>query len=148
MRALTGLDLLKSTIIREADELPGHSFVPPNGWFEESELNVWRTGPFNTKQFSYILHTFRCFMGAENRIEDMKHLEEVQHREQNISENQIYIEEKDIIKNFARVFGYECPYFGKLLYLFLSGGQHRQKIDFLKMIKRLYPLVDKDNQMN
>lgn len=39
---LTGMDLLKSTIIREADELPSNSFIPPNGWFEESELGKFR----------------------------------------------------------------------------------------------------------
>lgn len=52
------------------------------------------------------------------------------------------------MNNFSRVFGYSCPYFGKILYLYLSGGQHRMKIDLLKMIKALYPLYDKDNQMN
>ena len=66
----------------------------------------------------------------------------------NIQENQIYLEESDIVNNFDRVFGYPCPYFGKILYLFLSGGQHRMKIDLLKMIKALWPLYDKDNQMN
>lgn len=76
VKMMTGLDLLKSTIIREADELPTQSFIPDAGFFKEDELNEWKT-KFNLKQNSYILHTFRCFMGAENRIEDMKHLEEI-----------------------------------------------------------------------
>lgn len=146
---LTGMDLLKSTIIREADELPSNSFIPPNGWFEDSELNAWRpsTGCFTQKQYAYILHTFRCFMGVETRIEDAKQRDDIvnTYTMGNISENQIYLEEKDIVNNFARVFGYDCPYFGKILYLFLSSGQHRMKIDFLKMIKALYPIFNKDN---
>lgn len=72
------MDLLKSTIIREADELPKDNFIPPNGWFDDSELNVWRGGIFNSKTYAYILHTFRCFMGQPDahRIEDMKQLDE------------------------------------------------------------------------
>ena len=42
---LTGMDLLKSTRISEADELPSSGFVPPEGhWFEDSKLNAWRGG--------------------------------------------------------------------------------------------------------
>jgi Ca2+-binding EF-hand superfamily protein len=52
------------------------------------------------------------------------------------------------VNNFDRVFGHPCPYFGKLLYLFLSEGFDRKKIHFLKFLEALYPVFDKDNQLN
>jgi hypothetical protein len=52
----------------------------------------------------------------------------------NYTENQIYLEEKDFVNNFKEVFGYDCPYFGKLLYLHMSGGFDRKKISLLKFI--------------
>lgn len=75
---LTGQDL-ESTIIREADELPSNSFVPPNGWFEDSELNVYRVAPAPappSRHYTYLLHTFRCLQGHEERFEDLRQLDE------------------------------------------------------------------------
>lgn len=57
----------------------------------------------------------------------------------------MFLEEKHIVDNFPQVFGHRCDYFGKLLYLYLSDGKHRMRIDFLRMMKKLHPIFDKDN---
>jgi hypothetical protein len=41
------------------------------------------------------------------------------------SETQIYLEEKHFVSNFKAVFDYDCPYFGKLLYLYMANGYDR-----------------------
>jgi len=33
--------------------------------------------------------------------------------------------EQNFIKNIKHVIGYDCPFFGKLLYLYLSGGKDK-----------------------
>jgi hypothetical protein len=57
------------------------------------------------------------------------------------------LEEKDFVNNFKEVFGYECAYFGKLLYLYMSGGYDRKKISLLKFIEKLFPLHDPDGRL-
>ena len=52
-----------------------------------------------------------------------------------------------MVKNFTKVFEHDCPYFGKLLYLFMAHGYDRKKIHFLRFLETLYPLFDKDNQL-
>lgn len=50
-------------------------------------------------------------------------------------EEKCYLTEEDIIKNMKNVFGYEHVYFGKLLYLLLSGGYDKMKIAMSTFIK-------------
>jgi hypothetical protein len=67
--------------------------------------------------------------------------------EKNYNENQIFLEEKDFVENFKEVFGHDCPYFGKLLYLLMSNGFDRKKISLLRFIEAIYPLFDPTNRL-
>jgi len=58
------------------------------------------------------------------------------------------LEEKHFVKNFKAVFDYDCPYFGKLLYLYMANGYDRKKISLLRFIESLYPLYDNENRLN
>ena len=49
-------------------------------------------------------------------------------------EQSTFLTEEDIINNFKIVFGYDCPYFAKLLYLYLSNGFDKSKIGMSKFI--------------
>ena len=51
------------------------------------------------------------------------------------SEEKCYLTEEDIVGNMKNVFGYTQPYFGKLLYLLLSGGYDKMKISMSTFIK-------------
>jgi hypothetical protein len=57
------------------------------------------------------------------------------------------LEEKDFVRNFEAVFGFDCPYFGKLLYLFMSEGYDRKKISLLRFIESIFPLFDSENRL-
>jgi len=46
------------------------------------------------------------------------------------------------------VFGYDCPYFGKLLYLYMARGYDRQKISLYRFIHSLVTLYDNDKRMH
>jgi hypothetical protein len=52
------------------------------------------------------------------------------------------------VNNFKAVFGHDCPYFGKLLYLFMAEGFDRKKISLFRFIQSLYPLFDNDNRLH
>ena len=51
-------------------------------------------------------------------------------------EERCYLIESDIITNMKNVFGYDCTYFGKMLYLMLSDGIDKAKISLSRFIKR------------
>jgi Ca2+-binding EF-hand superfamily protein len=57
------------------------------------------------------------------------------------------LEEKDFVNNIKEVFGHDCKYFGKLLYLLMSDGYDRKKIHFLKFLECLYPLFDMEKRL-
>ncbi len=59
-------------------------------------------------------------------------------------EEHCYITEKDIITNMKNIFGYECPYFAKMIYLLLSGGYDKAKISMSKFIKEFIILKGED----
>ena len=58
----------------------------------------------------------------------------------------IFITEKHILANFERVFGVSCPYFGKILYLYMSKGYDRAKISFLRFLECLYPFMNNEDR--
>ena len=64
------------------------------------------------------------------------------------SETSIYLVEKDLIKNFGAVFGVDCPFFGKMLYIYLARGYNRAKISFLRFLDCLFPLFHNDNRQD
>jgi hypothetical protein len=50
-------------------------------------------------------------------------------------EEKCYLTEEDIVNNLKNVFGFDFPYFGKLIYLLLSGGYDKMKISMSTFIK-------------
>jgi hypothetical protein len=60
----------------------------------------------------------------------------------------MFLEEKHFKENFHKVFGAECPFFGKLLYLNMSKGFDRVKVNFLRYLEVLYPICCAENRMN
>ena len=45
-----------------------------------------------------------------------------------------FLTEQLITQNFPLIFGYECPYFAKLIYLLLSKGYDKSKIGLSRFI--------------
>ena len=60
----------------------------------------------------------------------------------------LFISEKDLEKNFSKVFGVNCEFFGKILYLFMARGFDKAKISFARFLECLYPLFNNDNRFN
>jgi len=54
----------------------------------------------------------------------------------------MYLEEKHFKDNFKKVFDVDCPFFGKLLYLYMANGYDKAKISFLRWLECLYPLFN------
>ena len=54
--------------------------------------------------------------------------------------------EKNFTQNIKNVIGVECPYFGKLLYLYFSEGLDQVKINSSKFIMGLLPFVLDDKR--
>lgn len=63
-------------------------------------------------------------------------------------ETHIYLEEHHFTKNFVKVFGVDCPFFGKLLYLYMAKGKDKAKISLLRFLECLYPLFNSENRQN
>lgn len=59
-------------------------------------------------------------------------------------EENCYLTEKDIISNMKNIFGYDFPYFGKMIYLLLSGGYDKAKISMTRFIKEFIILKGED----
>jgi hypothetical protein len=61
-------------------------------------------------------------------------------------EESCYLTEKDITNNLKNVFGYDCPYFAKMIYLLLSGGYDKAKISMSRFVKEF--MILKGESMN
>lgn len=59
-------------------------------------------------------------------------------------EEYCYLTEKDIITNMKNIFGYDSPYFAKMIYLLLSEGYDKAKISMSKFIKEFIILKGED----
>jgi hypothetical protein len=59
-----------------------------------------------------------------------------------IPENSMYLEEKHFKENFKYIFDVDCPFFGKLMYLYMANGYDKAKISFLRWLDCLYPLFN------
>lgn len=62
------------------------------------------------------------------------------------SETSIFLTEKNFVNNVSKVFGVECPFFGKLLYLFMARGFDSAKISLLRFMECLFPIFNNDNR--
>ena len=52
------------------------------------------------------------------------------------------------MKNSKAVFGVDCPFFGKMLYIYMAKGFDRAKISLHRFLEALYPLFNPDNRQN
>jgi len=55
-----------------------------------------------------------------------------------------YLTEETIIKGFHNVFGYDCPFFARLIYLFLAHGFDKSKIGLSRIIQEFQILLKED----
>ena len=60
-----------------------------------------------------------------------------------------FLTEKNFSQNIKFVIGVECPFFGKMLYLYFADGYDKVKINLAKFIEGLKPYVsDEDRQLH
>lgn len=52
------------------------------------------------------------------------------------------------MQNFKYVFEDDCPYFGKLLYLYMADGFDRKKISLLQFLQKMFPLYDNEQKQH
>ena len=119
--------------------------------FKDADLNFYRTklqpvAPEKIDYYQYALNSFRTFEGKEKKAKDMKEIEQSLEKNQLYSENSIFLEEHQFIKNFKNVFGIDCGYFGKMLYIWMAKGFDKHKISFHTFIGCMYPLFNPDNR--
>jgi len=79
---------------------------------------------------------------------DQKDMENmmIDHSNVMVNETQIFLNEEDFTKNIGKVIGYDCPFFGKILYIYMSDGYDRKKISYLEFLRKLYPLYSPENR--
>ena len=128
---LTSLDLLKSSRISEEDE---YNLKMDVEYFKDTELAPYRGAKLTLNQYTLLLNSFRAFQGEEEKAKTKKDLDYWLQYMPNYQENNLYLEEHDFVNNFERVFGHDCKYFGKLLYLYMARGYDRKRIHFLQFI--------------
>ena len=63
-----------------------------------------------------------------------------------IDETKIFLNEDHFTKNISKVIGFDCPFFGKILYIYMSDGYDRKKISYLEFLKKLFPLYSPENR--
>ena len=63
-------------------------------------------------------------------------------------ETTLFITEDDLMRNINKVFLDAPPFFGKMLYIWMSEGYDRVKISLLKFLECLHPLQDADFRLN
>mmetsp|Transcript_9887 Transcript_9887/g.14961 ORF Transcript_9887/g.14961 Transcript_9887/m.14961 type:complete len:102 (+) Transcript_9887:376-681(+) len=100
----------------------------------------------HVNQWWFALNTFRTLEGKEKKVKDAKEIENLQQTVQTYSETNIYLVESNFVNNFKVVFGEDCPFFGKMLYLYMARGYDRSKISLLRFVECLFPLFNNDNR--
>lgn len=90
----------------------------------------------------FAINSFRVLEGKESKITNTKDIESYMTSSHTYVETSLFITEKQILANFSKVFGISCPFFGKILYLYMSKGFDRAKISFLRYLECLYPFMN------
>lgn len=140
-------DSLKTShIISEGPELTGYQHGSNEGLCSEGDLEAY-TKNMKEKEIHFILNTFRTLEGKEAKASTSEEAQKI-YQEATYEKKDLYLEESHFTKNFARVFGVDCPFFGKLLYLYMSRGKDHAKISLLRFLECLYPLLNSDNRQN
>ena len=60
----------------------------------------------------------------------------------------ISLNENSFKQNFKLIFGVDCQFFGKILYLYMARGYDKAIISFGRFLECLYPLYNNDNRFN
>jgi hypothetical protein len=108
------------------------------GPFHDPEIEGIRNS-MKPEEYNQFLSLFQRFL---NYYPDEKKL--AANLQQKFVEEKCYLTEEDIITNFKNVFGYDCTYFAKLIYLLLSGGYDKQKISMTRFVKEFMILKGED----
>ena len=48
----------------------------------------------------------------------------------------------------SKLIGVDCPFFGKMLYIYMANGYDKSKITFLRFLQKLIPLWEPENRPN
>jgi hypothetical protein len=108
------------------------------GPFFDPEVEGFRSG-MKPEDYAVYLSLFQRFL---NYYPDEKKL--ASGLQPKFNEDKCYLTEEDIVGNMKNIFGYHSPYFGKLLYLMLSGGLDKAKISMSTFIKELLVFKKED----
>ena len=154
-------DALKTShIISEGPELAGYQHGPIEGLCTEQDLQKYKSkiqdaNPNNNQKdtinitFQFILNTFRTLEGKEEKANNPEDIAKIMlSYTGSDSETHMYLEEKHFTNNFHKVFGVDCPFFGKLLYLYMAKGKDHAKISLLRFMECLFPLFNEGNRQN
>jgi len=69
------MDLLNTTRIREADELPAQIYQ--NDFCKEADLSVYRGSKMTLQQYTWVVNCFRTFQGQEEKAHTLKDIENI-----------------------------------------------------------------------
>jgi len=108
------------------------------GPFYDPEIEPLRNS-MKPEDYAQFLSLFQRFL---NYYPDEKKLQAQQMPK--FIEEHCYLTERDIVTNMKNIFGYDCPYFAKMIYLLLSGGYDKAKISMSKFIKEFIILKGED----
>ena len=69
------MDLLNTTRIPEADELPSHIFQ--TDYCKDVDLSVYRGSKMTLHQYTWVVNCFRAFQGQEEKALTMKDIDNI-----------------------------------------------------------------------
>ena len=115
--------------IREDDEYIIKKPVMPNHNLDENLAELKRIIPLRI-HYNAIYHAFEMLAWGP----DKKSIVKGAH-----SDGNIVLIEENFVRNIKHVIGVDEPYFGKMLYLWMSNGYDRQKITITEFIEWLMP---------
>lgn len=99
--------------------------------------------------FYWVLNSFRVLEGKEDvKAQNIRDIENFRDQPLNYQENMIFLTEKNFLDNIHKVFPSAPPFFGKMLYIYMSKGYDRVKISLLRYIESLWPLVNPEQRFN
>ena len=134
---LTGVEMqpMKQSI-REDDEFSIKKPIMPRPDNDFEELQNWKNARWPKPQFQTIMNSFELLWGGQSKNDQVpgSHIDGV-----------CVLTEINFIKNIKYVIGIDEPYFGKMLYLWMSNGYDGAKITIVDFITFLMPFRE-DNK--
>lgn len=104
----------------------------------------------SNKKFNFLVNAFAVLNGKEEKLCLLVPNGDVDiwKEKTNIHETTIFLTEENFKNNIHKVFPHAPPFFGKLLYVYMSGGYDRSKISLHRFAESLFPLVNPDMRFN